>query len=218
MGRDATVTRERLLRAGERLFAEQGVDAVRVREINQHAGQRNSSALHYHFGSRDGLLDTILRLHREPIEVRRIAMLDACDAEGRSGDLRDVVETIIVPFAGELATESGRDYLRILPQVSGRRSLPGGRLPDTFGPDGIRRSLRYAHRCLPDLTVTMREERLAVMIDFMTYAISRRAHDIETGEQFRLPEEQFIANVVDMSVGALLAAAGDTGVRSPSVR
>ena len=218
MGRDATVTRERLLRAGERLFAEEGVDAVRVREINQHAGQRNSSALHYHFGSRDGLLDTILRLHREPIEIRRIAMLDACDVAGRSGDLRSVVETIIVPFAGELATEAGRDYLRILPQVTGRLRIPGGKLPDTFGRDGIRRSLRYAHRCLPELSPTWREERLAVAIDFMSYATSRRAHDIETGAQFRLPEEQFIANVVDMSVGALLASAGDSGVRSPSVR
>jgi len=68
-----------------------------------------------------------------------------------------------------------------------------------------------------DLSASLMK-RLAVLIDFMTYAISRRAHDIETGAQFRLPEEQFIANVVDMSVGALLAAAGDTGVRSTSVR
>ncbi len=187
---------------------------MRVREINQHAGQRNSSALHYHFGSRDGLLDTILQLHREPIEERRIAMLDTCDAAGRSGDLRAVVATIIVPFADELVTESGRDYLCILPQVTGRRSLPGGRLPDSFGPDGIRRSLRYAHRCLPGLTPTMREERLAVMIDFMTYAISRRAHDIETGATFRLPDERFVANVVDMAVGALVAPAEGPGLLS----
>ena len=218
MGRDASVTRERLLRAGEHLFARHGIDGVRVREINQIARQRNSSALHYHFGSRDGLLEAILALHRGPIEARRVVMLDACIAEGTTGDLRAIVETIVLPVAAELATESGRDYLRILPQVSGRLALPVGKLPDTYGPDGIRRSLRFAHRCLPDLSPMLREERLVVMIDFMSYSISRRAQDIELAAPFRLPEEQFISNIVDMSVGALLAPAGDVGFRSSSPR
>ena len=214
MARDATVTRERLLRAGERLFAQHGSDAVRVREINVLARQRNSSALHYHFGSRDGLLGAILARHREPIEARRSAMLDRLEADGRTDDLRAIVETMIVPFTGELATGSGRDYLRILPQVTGRLQLPAGKLPDTFGRDGIRRSLRYAHRCLPELTPKWREERLVVVIDFMAYATSRRAHDIELGAPFRLPEEQFIANIVDMLVGGLLAPVTEPDARS----
>lgn len=217
MARDATLTRELLLRAGEHLFARLGIDGVRVREINVLARQRNSSALHYHFGSRDGLLEAILDRHREPIEARRAAMLDDLDAQDRTDDLRAVVETVVVPLAIELATESGRDYLRILPQVSPRKSLPVGKLPDAFGPDGIRRSLRYAHRCLPDLEPRRREDRLANVIDFMAYTVSRRAHDIELGVAFRLPEEQFIANVVDMSVGALRAPVGDgrDHLRSP---
>jgi AcrR family transcriptional regulator len=219
MGRDASETRERLLRAGERLFAQHGIDAVRVREINQLAGQRNSSALHYHFGSREGLLAAIRERHRGPIEDRRIAMLDALEADGRTDDLRALVETIVVPFAAELATESGRDYLRILPQVTGRLGLPVGRLPDAFGPDGIRRSLRYAHRCLADLPLILREERLAVMIEFMMYAVSRRAQEIDLGGPFRLPEEQFVANVVDMAVGALTApVARSTPVPRPAIR
>jgi AcrR family transcriptional regulator len=216
MGRDATVTRERLLRAGEHLFARRGIDGVRVRELNQLARQRNSSALHYHFGSREGLLEAILTAHRGPIEARRARLLDAAEAEGRTGDLRTVVETIVAPFAGELATESGRDYLRILPQVTGRLALPMGKLPDTFGPDGIRRSLRYAHRCLPDLDPTRREERLHLIIDFTGYATSRRAQDIELGGPFRLPEERFLTNIVDMSVAALLAPVDDAGSRWPS--
>jgi len=218
MARDATETRERLLRAGEHLFARHGIDGVRVREINQLARQRNSSALHYHFGSRDGLLEAILDLHRAPIEAQRAAMLDALDAQPEALDIRAVVETIVVPLTGELATESGRDYLRILPQVSPRRSLPAGKIPDTFGPDGIRRSLRLAHGCLPHLDPVRREDRLANVMDFTTYAASHRAHDIEMGAPLRLPEEQFIGNLVDMSVGALRAPIGDAGTRSPTSR
>lgn len=209
MGRDATVTRERLLRAGERLFAQHGIDGVRVREINQLAGQRNSSALHYHFGSRDGLLAAIRERHRTPIEERRIAMLDELEATGRTDDLRALLESVVIPFAAELGTTSGRDYLQILPQVVGRLGLPVGRIPDHFGPLGLRRMLRYAHRCLPGLSQELREERLAMVIEFLTYAVSRRAQEIDLGTQFRLPEEQFIANIVDMAVGALLAPVGE---------
>jgi AcrR family transcriptional regulator len=205
MARDATVTRERLLRAGERLFAERGIDGVTVREINQLAGQRNSSALHYHFGSRDGLLAEIRARHREPIEERRIHMLDTLEREQRTDDLRALVESIVYPFAAELATESGRDYLRILPQVTDRLRMPVGKLPPTFGPHGIRRTLRYAHRCLPGLDAVLREERLAVATEFATNMIARRALEIDTEVELRFPEEQFLSNLVDMTVAALLA-------------
>ena len=45
-GRD---TRERLLSAGERLFATRGIDAVSVRDITDAAGA-NLAAINYHFG------------------------------------------------------------------------------------------------------------------------------------------------------------------------
>jgi len=48
----------------------------------------------------------------------------------------------------------------------------------------------------------------------MAYATSRRAHDIELGAPFRLPEEQFIANIVDMLVGGLLAPVTEPDARS----
>lgn len=216
MARDATETRESLLRAAERLFAQQGVDGVRVREINQLAGQRNSSALHYHFGSRDGLLAAIRARHRQPIEDRRAALLDALERDGRTDDLRALVETFVIPFSAELATESGRDYMRILPQIVGRLGLPVGQIPDGFGPGGLRRTLRYAHQCLPGLPRSLREERLAVAMEFVTYSVSRRAQDIDGGNPFRLPEEQFIANLVDMAVGALTAPAGTGSPLEPT--
>ena len=47
-------TRERLLLTAEKLLGERGINGVSLREITREAGQRNASALHYHFGSRDG--------------------------------------------------------------------------------------------------------------------------------------------------------------------
>ena len=53
-------TRERIKRAGRRLFALNGVDGVAVRDIISAAGQKNASALNYHFGSKEGLLETLI--------------------------------------------------------------------------------------------------------------------------------------------------------------
>ena len=69
--------RRLLLREAERLFARRGLYQVTVREIIEAAGQRNVSALNYHFGSREGVLDAILDRHGEPTDVARGELLDA---------------------------------------------------------------------------------------------------------------------------------------------
>ena len=203
MGRDASVTRDRLIEAGTRLFAEQGIDAVRVREINTLAGQRNSSALHYHFGSREGLLQAILAEHREPMERQRAAMLDVLDREGRTGDLRAIVATMVLPLTVELSTPLGRAYLRILPQYIGRYSPSFSRLTRAYGPDGIRRTIAYAIACLGDLPLAEREMRVDLTMEYVTYAVARRAREIDEGESLRLPEERFVSLVLDLAVGGL---------------
>ena len=69
MPRDATLTRSRLQRQAERLFAERGVYQVTVREITVAAGQRNPSVVHYHFASMDGLRQVILDTHEAPLDT-----------------------------------------------------------------------------------------------------------------------------------------------------
>jgi hypothetical protein len=54
--RFAATTKERLLRTAERLFALRGIDAVSMRSICAEAGQRNNTALQYHFGDKQNLV------------------------------------------------------------------------------------------------------------------------------------------------------------------
>ncbi|HSJ19751.1 MAG TPA: helix-turn-helix domain-containing protein [Nocardioidaceae bacterium] len=68
--RDATATRESLVRAAAELFAERGADAARSRDIVKAAGQANGSAIGYHFGSRQGLLEAILDRHIDQMSDR----------------------------------------------------------------------------------------------------------------------------------------------------
>src|SRR6478752_2511579 len=72
---DDVTTRDKLLDAATRLFAERGIDNVSIAEIVRSAGQRNASALHYHFGTRNELLRELLAQHVPAIHDRRVELL-----------------------------------------------------------------------------------------------------------------------------------------------
>jgi AcrR family transcriptional regulator len=108
-------TRQQLILAAERLFAERGIDGVSLREINLAAKQRNTSAAHYHFGSKDALIDAIFEFRRTEVGKRRDEMLDALEQGGRAEDVRALAEALVMPLAAEVhrGPESGR-YLEFL--------------------------------------------------------------------------------------------------------
>ena len=200
MPRDATATRLSLLREAERLFARQGLYQVPTREIVQAAGQRNSSALNYHFGSRSGVLDAILSLHGDPTDIKRGELLALVGPEGST---RDLVAALVVPYAAHLATEEGRDYLRIVPQLSSRFSLWNQGSPGT-GKQLIA-ILSILEARPQSLSPEIRQERIVALIMLMTLAMSERARVLEQGPVANLDEPAFLSNLTDVLVGILEA-------------
>jgi AcrR family transcriptional regulator len=117
-------TRLILVRAAEKLFARRGVDAVSLREISVAAGQHNNSAVTYHFGSREGLIDAVLERHSRPILARYDEVLDLLERRGRS-DLRTLVETLTQPIVAKIDDpDGGWEYLSIAAQLSVRPYRP----------------------------------------------------------------------------------------------
>jgi AcrR family transcriptional regulator len=115
------LTRQRLLDAAERLFAERGVDAVSLREINAAAGQRNNAALYYHFRNRDGLFGAIADRHLPRIAARQQALFDQAERDGRLDDVRVMVEVIVRPSIEYIAAgPSERAWLRIASEFHAR--------------------------------------------------------------------------------------------------
>jgi AcrR family transcriptional regulator len=60
MTRPSEVTRERIMKAAERLFAESGYDGTSIRAIVAKA-KVNQAAINYHFDGKDGLYREVLR-------------------------------------------------------------------------------------------------------------------------------------------------------------
>ncbi|MEL7209740.1 MAG: helix-turn-helix domain-containing protein, partial [Actinomycetota bacterium] len=110
MNRRGEETRNQIMDAAARLFAEQGVDAVTMAEIHEATGQRNKSAIQYHFGSRRGLVVAIIERRKELADEIRAPML----AGTAEDDLAGLVRAMVLPAMPNLDTEQGRYYLRIV--------------------------------------------------------------------------------------------------------
>ncbi|TDD33775.1 TetR/AcrR family transcriptional regulator [Saccharopolyspora elongata] len=98
-------TRSRLIEVAERLFAERGVHAVSLREIATAAGQRNTSAVAYHFGTKRALVEAVYEYRMRPASNRLLAHVADLDARGRGHDLRALVEVMIRTTAENLEGE-----------------------------------------------------------------------------------------------------------------
>lgn len=106
-------TREQLIVTAERLFAEHGL-GVPLRRITQAARQKNESALQYHFGNRNGLIEAIFDLRMAPINARRMQRLDALAA---GCGCMEIAESLVAPLAQGLCARDSAHYLRFLAQI-----------------------------------------------------------------------------------------------------
>ena len=88
-------TKERLLDAAERLFAERGFGGTSMRAVTQ-AADTSVSAANYHFGSKEALLQAALVRRLEPLNRQRLEALDAL--ETAAGDEPVAVETLLEAF------------------------------------------------------------------------------------------------------------------------
>lgn len=103
-------TRAKLVAIAERLFAERGIEGVSLSDINKAAGQRNKNATHYHFGSKQGLLQAILDKHVHGVSARRNQLLDEFEAQGAALGLPQVVRAFVYPVAEKLFDADGGQY------------------------------------------------------------------------------------------------------------
>ncbi|HET8993772.1 MULTISPECIES: TetR family transcriptional regulator [unclassified Rhodococcus (in: high G+C Gram-positive bacteria)] len=91
-----------LLDAAERLIAHRGIHGVAAREVVKEAGQRNNSAVAYHFGSWHGLLDEIWSRHAPRMNAERAALLAAAELETTPA-LDRLVHAYVHPLATQIA-------------------------------------------------------------------------------------------------------------------
>ncbi len=95
-------TKEKVLDAAERLFAEHGIQGASMREITRAAGV-NLAAINYHFGTKHGLIAAVLIRRLAPLNQRRLALLNEVErsAGNKPPKLELILEAMIRPAVEE---------------------------------------------------------------------------------------------------------------------
>lgn len=109
MTRPSDITRERIIKAAERLFAERGYEATSVRAIVAKA-RVNQAAINYHFGGKDGLYREVLRASFKALTAHQLAHADALKALPPEQALATFVRDQLRPL---LARDELSRHLRI---------------------------------------------------------------------------------------------------------
>jgi AcrR family transcriptional regulator len=168
-------TRERLLDAAERIFAERGFEGASMRAVTQAAGA-SVSAANYHFGSKEALLRETLLRRVGPLNERRLARLDALEenAGGRPLELKTIIEAFLRPVFEEHAASV--DATNRFRQVAARiYSDPPGVVAtlkrDLFGPI-VTRFVDALSAALPEKTREEIELGFQLTVGVMVHVIS----------------------------------------------
>jgi AcrR family transcriptional regulator len=200
----ASGTREAILTAAERLFAEHGVYAVSNRQVSEAAGQGNNTAVGYHFGTKTDLVRAIEHKHREPIERLRERMV--ADT-GDSKELRDWVACLVRPLTehlAELGTPSW--YARFAAQAMADPEYHNIVVRDALSSQSLVEVIAGINRCLPDLPATVHTERNIMARNLLMHTCAERERAVAEGSPVaRSSWQEAASGLIDAIVGLWLA-------------
>jgi len=201
-------TREALLLAGERLIAEFGIDAVSLRQINTEAGQRNSSAAHYHFGSKEALVRAIFDYRMERVNRNRLTKLVAVREQHKGNpDPRQIVETLINPIIEEIRdSEGGSFYIRFLSQAISHPQTDTNKYSENLLAEAASSAFKQLEQAVPDIPGLILGQRFGLMWEMIIHSLADRERDSELNARTQhIGPDLFVSNLIDAATGALVA-------------
>ncbi len=148
-------TKARLLDTAERLFAEFGVEATSIRDITAAAGT-SLGAVTYHFGTKQELVTAIFARRLEPVNQRRLALLDEAEqkAGGKPVRLELLLEAMIRPVVENSFAKRSQDlsFKRLMGRCAGEPNRHIGKLVRAHFEGVMARFVPALQRVLPGLS------------------------------------------------------------------
>ena len=167
----ADATRTSLIEAAERLIAKKGLADVSTREILQESGQRNQSALQYHFGSKEGLIRAAINERTSQIDLRRMELLNEI---GEDPTLRQVLEVLVLPLCELIENDAaGKNYLIFLAQAITQPNWDLRAAIKEFNITALGRTYEIYDKMLSHLSDEERQLRQSVGFDITILSLKR---------------------------------------------
>lgn len=199
-------TRQKILDAAERLFGEQGYGATSLRHIIAEAGV-NLAAIHYHFGSKEELLNQLIMRKAAPVNAERLALLDALEAKakGKPVPVENVLEAFLAPPL--LRIRKSPEFAKLMGRMYGEGLMP--LIVERHFRTVVKRCFAALARTLPHLTPGEMALRSQFMVGAMAHTLMGKAPDIEamTGASPPKDSQYVLRELVAFLSGGLRAPA-----------
>ncbi|MBO1014810.1 TetR family transcriptional regulator [Achromobacter sp. SD115] len=174
-----SLTRESILDTAEALFAQQGHDGTSMRQITTAAGV-NLASVNYHFGSKESLVQAVLKrrlevLNRERLRLLRLRLLDELEAHAEGRPLKP--SQIVDAFFGtllRLAADPAQAGSTFLPLLERTMTDPSDFIRALFAEeyaDVLERYRNALFAALPDVPRAEIVWRFQFMLGATSYAI-----------------------------------------------
>lgn len=206
-------SREKILRAAERLFADHGYDACSFRMIAADSGI-NQGLLHYYFGTKQNLFREVFLRGARLVAERRSALLD--EAEAAAGDAPVGLETLVrcfiePPLRMLQQGPSARAFVRIHSQLRNEPQDFGLALRREAFEASTRRFVDAMARACPELPPRVVYWRFSFMIGAYLVVVSQsgRLEDFSAKACNLRDIEAAIEQMVPFIVAGWRAAAPD---------
>ena len=205
-----------MIEAAERLVAERGLAALTVQAVQDAAGQRNKSAVQYHFGGRQGLLEALVETRMGQARERRTAMVLAL---GEQPSTRQLVEVMVVPLVESVLSRRPSYWARFLLQAIGDPTTGLAALA-SVDDVALRTATSRLEARLGDLPATVRTLRVQSIFGYAAVVLAA----FEVGAlPAGLRGDALAAEVVDACCGLVEAPSSQrsrsrAGTRSPRTK
>ena len=197
-------TRTRLMRAMEKLCAQHGVENVTVRAVVEAAGQKNASALQYHFKNREGLIDAIHKSRFAQTQGKRRELLTQCLGNNAAPSVRELCNLMVAPTFLLCRSDAGyRRWIKAFGAINASVRHPMIEEEVIEESNSILIIARLLREQLPQLGKDLFDNRYLTVVRFSGLSMSNHAKEKNA---FRGPESDFfISNLVDLLTGIFTA-------------
>jgi len=187
-------TKDKILDTAERLIASQGFAATSLRQIIAEA-QVNLAAVHYHFGSKEELLDQLVLRNVTRVNEERQALLESFEREARGKPVP--LEKILAAFFEPMIEVGCRNpqFVRVMGRLIAEGLIPS--LAEKHFQPTTMRFIAALRRALPDLSEGELFWRVQFMFGAMAHTIGGLALPVSPihgdGAEFQLIMRRLVA-------------------------
>ncbi|MFJ4256368.1 TetR/AcrR family transcriptional regulator [Pseudomonas monteilii] len=202
-------TKKHIIMTALKLFAENGIASVSMRNVNREVGAKNNSAAHYHFGDKDGLIESILLFVQEWFENSREEDLKQLEIRAASEHvtIREIMEVWAAPYLKVIQTEAwGFDAVRFLARIQLEQDSSSQDLHGRIAEKVLKRLKTMVLRSMPDQPEAVLVQRLSYCIYAFVQGLAVSGHIVNSHQSSPAGSLEAITRIsLDFCIGGMQA-------------